>query len=743
LNASANDNTGTGQADVEANETDLGRYIPIESKTALNDSGQTATPIDHDRCAENGTAQRAAANNDRYRRLVETQVELVTEIDPDGRLIYVSPSCCRAFGKTAPELLGGSYIDLLHDAERNQTAERLAGLSNPPHRCYLEQRLLTRLGWRWFGWSHAAVLDANRCLTSIVSVGREITERKHSEKVLAEVNERLALALEGGDIGLYTADRPLGTAFADARYFAMLGYAPGDIRLDPETWPTIVHPDDWTLVAAQTRRVLRSETDTFEAEYRMRHRDGHWVWILNRARVHTRDANGAPIRTAGTHLDVTRRKEAELKLNYLADHDELTGLLNRRGTWQSIQRIHADSIRGARPHALAIVDIDHFKQVNDTFGHAAGDLVLRDIAQTLRAGVREADWTGRWGGEEFLSAVPGTTETQALNALERLRKRIFDTPIQINDRQIQVTVSIGLAVSQTHDDSLENVLSRADEALYRAKDKGRNQVCYVGTDSGAQAFTMAVLVRSAIEEGGIRQAFQPIVDLRSRVTVGEQAVAQVLETPHLALSADGFIDVAQQLGLLPRVDLAMFRAIAQRANRRPADESPLLQFIHLSGALISHPEMIAGLADELGQSVVGSTPALPLVLTISERQMQADTEQVAEALKPLVNLGCRLAISDFGSQASSVCFLTQLPVDFVGIDTELIQLAAESPRARAFLAGIRRCAVDLGIKTIAKQVEDEATARRLIDLGIDWGHGGLFGGPSVHLQTPTDPSTSG
>ncbi|MCH5374792.1 MAG: diguanylate cyclase, partial [Planctomycetes bacterium] len=516
---------------------------------------------------------------------------MVIEIGRDGGFLYVNPSCCQLFGKKAQELLGGSYLTLVHKAEREQAAARLDDLATPPHRSYLEQRLWTQSGWRWFGWSYTGVLDDDGRLVSIVGVGREISDRKQTEKILAEVNERLALALEAGDIGLYTADRPLGSAFADARYFAMLGYAPGGIRLDTETWPLIVHPDDWGPVSELTQRVLRNETDAFEAEFRMRHHDGHWVWILDRAQVYARDANGVPIRTAGTHMDVSRRKEAELKLNYLADHDELTGLLNRRGSWQSLRRIHSESDRSRRSYALAIVDLDHFKQVNDTYGHTAGDSVLRSVAETLRSSVRESDWVGRWGGEEFVVALPGASEVQALMALDRLRNTVALRPIEIDGRRIEVSVSVGFAVGQARDDGLDDVLGRSDQALYRAKDGGRNQVCYSGSESGAEAFATALLVKKAIETDSILQAFQPVVDLQSRLVVGEQALARIVAADGQLLPGRRFIGLTQQMGLLHRVDLAMFRATLRRLAQVPTMKgAQALEFINFSGHLIGRPE---------------------------------------------------------------------------------------------------------------------------------------------------------
>lgn len=273
------------------------------------------------------------APDEDYRLLVENQTDLVVKVDPEGRFLFVSPSYCRAFGRTKDELLGRSFMPLVHEDDRVETAAAFAKLCRPPHHSYVERRALTVWGWRWFGWSDTAVLDGEGQVTAIIGVGRDVTERKAAEVALAEATRRLELAVEGGDIGLYDGSvLPLDVT-VDARYLAMLGYGVGEIQVDLQSWRQMVHPEDRDRVQTLAEQVTRGDLDQFEAEYRMRHRDGHWVWIQDRARVYERDADGKAMRIAGTHMDITRRKVAELKLEYLVDHDELTGLLNRRGVW--------------------------------------------------------------------------------------------------------------------------------------------------------------------------------------------------------------------------------------------------------------------------------------------------------------------------------------------------------------------------------------------------------------------------
>jgi len=540
-------------------------------------------------------------------------------------------------------------------------------------------------------------------------------------------------ALDAGDVGLYLAEQPLVVTSADVQLSRMLGYSTDQILLDSGTWASIMHPEDYKRVKRLSEAVRDPACDRFEAEYRLRHRDGHWIWVLDRARVYLRDAAGNPTRTAGVCMDVSRRKKTELRLEYLVDHDELTALLNRRGIWQAVQRIHAHTKRTGQPYCLAMLDLDHFKQVNDGYGHAVGDRVLVYVAETLRWGLREADWIGRWGGEEFVVVMPGTREVQAVLVLERLRRRVSKRAIEVEGHTITVTISAGIAACQPLRDTPRDLLERADSALYRAKASGRNRISYGGNDSGTQALSMAVMIQDAVRTAGIQPAFQPMVDLGSRRAVAEESLARIVGADGRVLPAKSFIDVARQLGLLHKIDHMLFQAALGRIRQARNQGSTALIFVHISDDLVlRHPNLIAALADELRALVsdAGLSRPLPVVLTLSETQIKAGTDQVSAALAPMLSLGCRLALADFGGELSSYRFLTHLPVNYLEVDKDLVRMARESERARTILGSIRRGAYDLGIITIAKHIEDEDTLELLGDLGIDWGVGYLFGAPS-------------
>lgn len=565
------------------------------------------------------------------------------------------------------------------------------------------------------------------CLTTLT----DVTEMRRAEHERDEVRHRLDLAIEGGDIGTYSASLPTGKLHGDVRFHGMLGFRPGDLDLDWPAWLAMVHPEDRERVEARLRPVLAAELDRFESEYRVRHRVGHWVWVLDRARVCNRDQVLRRIELAGTHLEVTRRHEAELKLAHLADHDELTGLLNRRGLWQAVERICSQASRSNTPYCLAIFDLDHFKLVNDAYGHAAGDEVLRVVASRLRKGLRQADWIGRWGGEEMVALLPNTAAAQAVQSIERMRETVAADPIATDCGEILITFSAGLACSRTGSDDPDEMLARADAALYRAKNGGRNQTVFDGSEAGQRAISIAEQLQDALRNTAIRPAFQPIVALSDRHQVGEAVLARVVDPLHGNLAAGSFFSIAQQLGLMHKVDALLLHSLIERLQNSQAAADPAMRsFVHLSGDLLSHRKVVKGLADALSGLPASIGWAPPLVLTIAEDQITTSTGQVAKALAPLLEVGCQLALGHCGGEMGGFRFLTALPIDFVELDTGLVQRARESGRARTLLSSLQHAARDLGLITLVKRVEDEATCEQLLELGVDWGQGYLFGRPS-------------
>jgi diguanylate cyclase (GGDEF)-like protein/PAS domain S-box-containing protein len=563
----------------------------------------------------------------------------------------------------------------------------------------------------------SAALDPADLDAGVVFTVMDISARKRAERELEAARQQLELALAGGDLGTYSARLPGGAIEVDARYLAMLGFRPGELRLDWDAWLAMIHPDDRPAVEERAAPVLAGEIDTFGAEYRMRHRQGHWVWVLDRARAHHREAE--TIEMAGTHVDITRRREAEGRVLYLVEHDALTELLNRRGIMRSIETIHAQALRSGRPFALAILDLDHFKEVNDAYGHAVGDVVLRSVGAALHAEMRSADWVGRWGGEEFIIVIPDCGEATAMATLQRVRGRVGERTIEAEGQTLHITLSAGLAVFQAESDTLDTLIERADAAMYLAKQRGRDRIVFAGGEEGEQAVFIAGAIAEAVRDDSIEVCGRPLLDLRSRERCGEALVARIPHPSCNELDGGICLEIAQQLGLMHQID----RVVVEAACRRLQAEGQVgeamsrqILFAPLSGDSIKRPEHLERLAEVLPPRP--SAPDAGLVLLVDEARIALEPEQVLAALTPLLERGCRLAIDRVGGAGSSHRFLIELPASYLILDAELVRGGAESTRARAVLSGLLRVADDLGCVTIARGADDEATRARLSHQGI-------------------------
>ena len=280
-----------------------------------------------------------------------------------------------------------------------------------------------------------------------------------------------------------------GAVFFSDRWQTMLGYTPGEIEGRVHAWERLAHPEDLPQVLATLQNHLDGHTAWYECEYRCRMKTGTWLWILDRGQVIVRDEAGQPLRVVGTYIDVSERHalEAELRVAhdnyaYQATHDALTSLLNRRAITDHVSAELARANRDSLPLSLLLLDLDHFKAVNDQHGHLVGDQALSHSAQILLQTVRPYDWVGRWGGEEFLVVLSNTALEGAMSIAERLRTQFSAHALHLAEgKALPLTVSIGVACTDLYpagDVDPAWLFQRADEALYAAKHAGRNQVRY-------------------------------------------------------------------------------------------------------------------------------------------------------------------------------------------------------------------------------------------------------------------------
>lgn len=421
-------------------------------------------------------------------------------------------------------------------------------------------------------------------------------------------------------------------------------------------------------------------------------------------------------------------------LQRIALTDPLTGLPNRRAAEERLQTERARTPRDGHGFALALVDLDHFKMVNDRYGHAVGDEVLKAVARRFESGMREGDWVARWGGEEFLFVLHGCPVEEAAGIMERLAGQARATPIQTGVGTISVSFSAGVAAFGVNDSETLPMLEKIDHALYRAKADGRDQVRMAAQSSMPWN---SALLRQALAENRVRQASQVIVDLQSGLAIADEALARIETATGEMVEAKDFVDMAEGLGLMAEIDRRVVRDVMQRCVTR-MDQGGSIDFAHFVNV---SPQFLArrDLVEEMLSNAMGYCqtcsamlgPVKPIVLELTERQRIISLEKLRADLQPFIDFGFRLALDDFGSGYSSYLYLAHLPVSFLKIEGWLVSHMRQDRKVAGIVESLANFARKEGVLTVAEHVEDAETARILADMGVDYGQGWHFGRPQL------------
>lgn len=424
------------------------------------------------------------------------------------------------------------------------------------------------------------------------------------------------------------------------------------------------------------------------------------------------------------------------RLERLALTDEMTGLPNRRAAEARLREEIAHARRHQQSFVLGLVDLDHFKLINDRYGHGVGDEALASFARVFVEHLREEDWVARWGGEEFLVCLHTGDIVQAEAVFERLRETLKQQAFDTSVGPIHLTLSVGLSQFDLEKGTQDSLLANLDSNLYEAKSRGRDRI--VSSKHGLGMLQMASLLKAAASEDRILAAYQPIVDLSRREIVADEALAR-LQTPEgQILAAANFIDAAEGLNLMADIDsivasLTMGRCAQNLASGRL---SPCFShFINLSPQFLARRDLVEKLLERAQGYCqtcgVDMGPVKPIVFEITERQAIMNLDTLEQDLKYLLDFGFRLALDDFGSGYSSFLYLSRLPISFLKIEGWMIQNMQHNNKALNLIRSLVDFARNQGIITIAEGVEDEDTARRLQDVGVDWAQGYHFGRPEL------------
>nr|WP_301289245.1 bifunctional diguanylate cyclase/phosphodiesterase [Natronocella acetinitrilica] len=444
------------------------------------------------------------------------------------------------------------------------------------------------------------------------------------------------------------------------------------------------------------------------------------------ANLHDSGDGGAAVVSVG--LDVTARKGAEQHLGWLASHDTLTGLYNRRQLQAGLEAALARDEGGAVIH----FDLDSFRDVNDSSGHHAGDELLRLIASTLEREFSERGVLARMGGDEFALLVEGADESQAVDCAERITRTLDELVFVDQGRRHRIQASIGIVCFPRHGETCQELLANADLAMYRAKEAGKSW--HVLLDESGSEAKAAVrqrvywsdALREALREDRLELHAQPIMHLESGRIGHFEVLVRLRDQTGVLHPPSSFIPVAERSGQISQIDLHVLAAALREIGDEGRRSAPVSLAVNLSAQTLRDDDFVAELAERLRES--GADPAR-LTLEITETVAVTDFAATRRVMEAVSALGCQFALDDFGVGFSSFHYLAQLPAALIKIDGSFIRGLAASRERQAIVSAISAIAQGFDKRTVAEFVETEADAAVLRAMGIDYAQGDFVGKP--------------
>jgi diguanylate cyclase (GGDEF)-like protein/PAS domain S-box-containing protein len=519
---------------------------------------------------------------------------------------------------------------------------------------------------------------------------------------LRESETHYSSMVELAAIGISHVDLNGRFVYVNRRLCDMLGYSRDE--LSELSIREISHPDDRSVTDKDRSRLDAGEIDTFKAEKRYLKRDGTPIWVrLTVAAKRTSD--GRTLHHISIVEDISERRAAEARIQYLATHDEMTGLVNRTMFGEFLARAIARCHRPGRQFALMFIDLDRFKVINDSLGHECGDALLKAVAGRLRTTVRSSDVVARFGGDEFVLLIEDCKDRQAAAVVARNLLTAVLQPIEIAGQECRVTASIGIVLCPDDSRDANALLKLADLAMYQAKEEGKNGFQYYSASMGAlstERVQIETRLTGALERHELFINYQAKVDMRSGEIRGAEALLRWTHPELGIVSPARFIPIAEECGLIVPIGRWAMTTACRQAVEWYRQGLRLCLAVNVSPRQFMDPHLVDHVRSVLDET--GLPPSL-LELEITESIMMHDHDAAVEKMTAMRDLGVRLAIDDFGTGYSSLSQLRRLPIDTLKIDQSFIRGIPRSPQDLAIAEAILTLGRSMGVTVVAEGVE--------------------------------------
>jgi diguanylate cyclase (GGDEF)-like protein/PAS domain S-box-containing protein len=655
------------------------------------------------------------------RAVVETAAEGIIVINAGGLIETFNPAAEKIFGYRASEIHQRSLKQLLpgiikaNDVIKTTTSAHETVAS---HRNGTPMKISVRISEMKIG--------NQRMFTCLVA---DITQRKVIETRLRDAESRYRDLVETAHDMVWTMDPQGCLTYVNRACQDIYGYTPDEMQRH------YLHeyrsPDHPPHDREAIESLMRGE-DAVQFETVHLDSEGKPHFLSFSAKSH-KDEAGEVLRISGMARDITEQKAFQHQLSYHAEHDPLTGMFNRNYFQEELERTVARVARSGSSCALFYIDLDQFKYINDTLGHAAGDRMLVDIAALLSTHVRDGDLLSRFGGDEFTLLLYNINQQDVLRAADNFRVLCDDYKFAENDVSFNISCSIGIAMIDESANSATEILSHADLACHVAKQQGRNRAhlynpADLDKDDMAADMEWAAQVREMLEHDRFQLVYQPIVSVDSGEILDYEVLVRMICNDGKIILPGGFMPAAERFGLIHSVDRWIVkRAIEQLAKMHKRGQQAHFS-INLSGKAFEDHTLLP-----LIQDLLDSTAIDPSTITfeITETAAIANLAAAEEFITALKDIGCQFALDDFGSGFSSFAYLKHLAVDKLKIDGAFVKGMAHSSVDQAMVESMNQVAHALGKQTVAECVENEETLTILKEMGIDRAQGNHIGRPNA------------
>lgn len=545
------------------------------------------------------------------------------------------------------------------------------------------------------------------------------------QEELEETKQRLEYVIKGANLGYWDWDYKSDKQVVNDKWLSFLGLKPDDIEYDIQDWSSRIHPDDMPIAQRALEKTM-ADSQPYVIEFRMKHKDGHYVWIEGSGAVVARDnKDGSVLRLAGTHKDISKRKEFEKEIRFLALNDVLTRLPNRTFLKQKMEE--KISKTPDLEFAFLFLDLDYFKNINDIYGHSKGDYIIQQVATRLQKALFKNDFIARVGGDEFVVLIENL---ENLKSQCQLLFNSLEEPFIINNEHNKIGVSIGIALYPKDGNTLEELFKNADTAMYVAKNSGKNRYCFYHpsmTDNIYLSTKFDSELKEAIKNEEFILHYQPQIDLQTNKLIGLEALVRWQKADGEMIGPDTFIKQSEENKMIIEIgEIVMKKAFMTLKEFQEEKSFQGTMAINISAVQIDDIHFISQLEKRCKDANI--SPSF-VELEITESYIMHHPEKSIEILDELHQKGFKISIDDFGTGYSSLSYLKKLPVDKLKIDRSFIKDLPQDSEDSAITKTIITLAKNLNLEVIAEGVETQAQELFLQENGCDSVQGYFYAKP--------------